>query len=389
VPSGYIRPYSSQFAVLQHVLDAIFVAGSLYLAALICDVPFGKFLLEISVIAGLSFYAIGQVRGIYTSWRISSIKSEIRAIAIVWVTAFAFILLIAFMTKTSADFSRRVMFIWLFLSPSLLVGERLVVRGLLRLLRRSGQNMRSVAIVGTNHSALKLAEQFNTKPWMGLVFKGFYDDRSTDRTMPEEIVKLAGNTSTLLMQAQAGEIDIIFVSLPLPAEMRIIGLVNALSDTTASVYILPDTILLDLANARWVDMYGTPMVSVFETPFYGADGWVKRIEDIVLGSLGMLVMALPMFVIALAVKLTSPGPAIFKQRRYGLKGEVLNVWKFRSMTVCEDGVNVPQAKHDDPRITRLGAYLRRTSLDELPQIINVLQGTMSIVGPRPHAVAHN
>jgi putative colanic acid biosynthesis UDP-glucose lipid carrier transferase len=224
---------------------------------------------------------------------------------------------------------------------------------------------------------------------MGLVFKGYYDDRSTDRIPPETLARLAGNSSTLLAQARAGEIDIVYIALPLHAEKRIVDLVDALADTTASVYILPDSLLFGLAHARWVNMDGMPVVSVFETPFYGVDGWVKRIEDIVLGSLIMAAIALPMLVIALAVKLSSPGPAIFKQRRYGLNGEVLYVWKFRSMTVCEDGVDVLQAKQGDPRTTRLGAFLRRTSLDELPQFINVLQGTMSVVGPRPHAVAHN
>jgi len=387
--SGYIRSHTSEFAVLERVLDAGLVIGSLYLATQFYEVPFGKYLVEVSFVSTLSFYAIGQARGIYGSWRISSIRSEISEIVLVWIMAFVLILAIAFLTKTSADFSRRVMLTWLFLSPLLLIGERLVVRGLLHELRRSGRNTRSVAIVGANRAGLKLADKFDTIPWMGLVFKGYYDDRSIDRLPPETLVKLAGNVSTLLMQVRAGEIDIVYIALPLLAEKRIVDLVNALADTTASVYILPDSLLLGLAHARWVNMDGMPVVSVFETPFYGVDGWVKRIEDVVLGSLIMAVIALPMLVIASAVKLSSPGPAIFKQRRYGLKGEILYIWKFRSMTVCEDGVNVPQAKHDDPRITPLGAFLRRTSLDELPQFINVLQGTMSVVGPRPHAVAHN
>lgn len=389
VPSGYIRSHTSQISALQRLLDVVLVVGSLYLAAQIQEVPYGGHLTRISVVAALSFYAVGQARGIYGSWRISSIKSEIRAIVLVWLMAFAVILAIAFMTKTSADLSRRVMFTWLVLSPSLLIGERLVVRGLLHELRRQGFNTRSVAIVGANHAGLNLVDKFNTIPWVGLVFKGYYDDRQIDRLATETHARLAGNLSTLLTQARAGEIDIIYIALPMHAEKRIIALVNALSDTTASVYILPDSLLLGLAHARWVNMNGMPVVSVFETPFYGVDGWVKRIEDVVLGSLIIVAIAVPMLIIASAVKLTSPGPAIFKQRRYGLEGEMLYVWKFRSMTVCEDGVTVPQAKQGDPRITRLGAFLRRTSLDELPQFINVLQGTMSVVGPRPHAVAHN
>jgi putative colanic acid biosynthesis UDP-glucose lipid carrier transferase len=119
------------------------------------------------------------------------------------------------------------------------------------------------------------------------------------------------------------------------------------------------------------------------------DGWLKRLEDIVVGSLILLVIAIPMLVIAICVKLTSRGPALFRQRRYGLNGEVIDVLKFRSMTVTEDGDEIKQATKDDPRVTKLGAFLRRTNLDELPQFFNVMGGSMSIVGPRPHAVAHN
>ena len=132
-----------------------------------------------------------------------------------------------------------------------------------------------------------------------------------------------------------------------------------------------------------------PVISVCETPFRGSDGVVKRLSDIVLSMLILALIFPLLIVLAILVKLTSPGPVIFKQRRYGLDGEQILVYKFRSMTVTEDGPDIPQARKGDARITPLGAIMRRTSMDELPQFINVLQGRMSIVGPRPHAVAHN
>jgi putative colanic acid biosynthesis UDP-glucose lipid carrier transferase len=155
------------------------------------------------------------------------------------------------------------------------------------------------------------------------------------------------------------------------------------------VYLAADFFVFDLLHARWVTLGGVPTMSLHETPFYGVDGWLKRLEDIVVGSLILLIIAIPMLIIALCVKLTSPGPALFRQRRYGLNGEVIDVLKFRSMSVTEDGAEIKQATKDDPRITRFGAFLRRTNLDELPQFLNVMAGSMSIVGPRPHAVAHN
>src|SRR5690606_31042578 len=170
---------------------------------------------------------------------------------------------------------------------------------------------------------------------------------------------------------------------------RVMDLLDDLRDSTASIYYVPDIFVFDLIQSRVGDIMGVPVVAMCETPFYGYRGAIKRVMDVVL-TLGILVFALPlMAVIAVAIKRTSPGPAIFRQRRYGLGGEEIIVYKFRTMYVTEDGPNIVQAKKDDARVTRVGRFLRRYSLDELPQLFNVLQGSMSLVGPRPHAVAHN
>ena len=162
-----------------------------------------------------------------------------------------------------------------------------------------------------------------------------------------------------------------------------------LKDTTASIYFVPDMFFTDLIQGHTGSVVGMPVISVCETPFRGANGLAKRASDIVLALLILLLIAPLLLVMAIAVKLTSPGPVIFKQRRYGLDGEEILVYKFRSMTVTEDGPTIKQAEKGDSRITPLGAFMRRTSIDELPQFVNVLQGRMSIVGPRPHAIAHN
>jgi putative colanic acid biosynthesis UDP-glucose lipid carrier transferase len=159
--------------------------------------------------------------------------------------------------------------------------------------------------------------------------------------------------------------------------------------TTASVFFVPDVFGISIIQGRLQDMNGVPVVGLCETPFTGTNRLVKRLSDIVLASLILVLIAPLLLAIAIAIKLTSPGPVIFKQRRNGLDGEEIVVYKFRSMRTQDDGDVVQQATKDDPRITPLGRFLRRSSLDELPQFINVLQGRMSIVGPRPHAVAHN
>jgi putative colanic acid biosynthesis UDP-glucose lipid carrier transferase len=164
---------------------------------------------------------------------------------------------------------------------------------------------------------------------------------------------------------------------------------RALADTTATVYLMADFFTYDLLHARWTELGSLPIVSIYDSPFRGAGGWLKRLEDLVLGSLILILIAPVLLGVALLVKLSSRGPVFFRQRRYGLNGKEIRVLKFRSMTVCEDGPKIKQATKDDKRVTPIGKILRRTSLDELPQFLQVITGEMSIVGPRPHAVAHN
>lgn len=387
--NGFLRTHTPKISVLQRLIDAFLIIVSFHAISWFYGASLVKYQIGFAVIAALCFYVVGQGRGIYGSWRIGTIRSEVGEIILIWMFAFVFVLVLAYVTKTSAYFSRRVVLTWLVLSPGLLIAARLSVRKALHELRRHGRNTRVVAIVGTSRVARQMVENINSMPWTGLVFKGYYEDLPNDMLVAEPAPALAGNLSELQSLARAGEVDVVYIALPMHKEQRIIELVNKFSDTTISLYLLPDSFVFDLMNARWISFNGIPIISIFETPFYGVDGWVKRMEDVVLGSAILAVIALPMLFISLAVKLTSPGPVFFKQRRYGLKGEVVYVWKFRSMTVCEDGADIPQAKQGDIRITPLGIFLRRTSLDELPQFLNVLQGTMSVVGPRPHAVAHN
>jgi putative colanic acid biosynthesis UDP-glucose lipid carrier transferase len=258
-------------------------------------------------------------------------------------------------------------------------------------LRSRGYNTRFAAIVGMTELGAQLAAQMNGISSLGLRVYGFYDDRDEERChpIPPELVTRGGTLADLVDAAKAGDVDLIYIAFPLRAEPRINQLLRELSDTTATVYLAADFYVYDLLHARWVTLGAVPTMSMHETPFYGVDGWLKRLEDIVIASVVLVVIAIPMAIIGLGVKLTSPGPVLFRQRRYGLNGEVIDVIKFRSMTVTEDGEHIRQATKEDSRITKFGAFLRRTNLDELPQFLNVLEGSMSIVGPRPHAVAHN
>lgn len=228
-------------------------------------------------------------------------------------------------------------------------------------------------------------------PELGLDFAGFYDDRPAARTgeLPEDVGSRLGSIGELVDKAQAGEVHRIYITLPMRAEQRTRHLLDQFADSTASVYIVPDFFVFELLHSRWTDIGGLPVVSVFENPFYGVDGVAKRICDVALASLALVVVAIPMAILAALVKLTSHGPVFFRQKRYGLDGREILVWKLRTMRTCDNGTVVKQATKEDPRITPLGRILRQASLDELPQLFNVLEGSMSLVGPRPHASAHN
>jgi len=254
-----------------------------------------------------------------------------------------------------------------------------------------GYNIHTFAIVGVNELGFQLARNIAASPELGLRPAGFFDDRPKERTpiIPAELGSRIGTIDDLVAQAREGKIQRIYITFPMRAENRIRLVLDKLGDTTASVSIVPDFFVFQLLHSRWSDILGLPTVSVFDSPLYGTDGMAKRLCDLVFGGLFLLLAAVPMTAIAAAIKLTSPGPVFFRQRRYGLDGREIRVWKFRTMTVCEDGPAAVQAVCNDPRVTPLGALLRKSSLDELPQLFNVLGGSMSLVGPRPHANAQN
>ncbi len=386
--SGLIRPHSSSLAVLYRATDCLIVFISLQLCARLLGIELhGSYELA-ATWAMVLFLLVAEIRGLYNSWRLDLMRHEIKHALWVWFAVACTLIVLAFLTKTSELFSRRVILSWMLLTPLLLVSLRVSVRLVIRALRKSGRNTRTLAFAGAGALAQKMSDMVEAAPWLGLRVVGVYDDREPESHSPGDL-PLKGKLSNLVEDSRTGKVDYVYITLPMQHEKSISQLITGLADTTASVYVVPDFYVFDLLQARWLNLNGFPIVGVFESPFLGVDGLLKRAEDLVLGSLILLLIAPLMLLIALGVKLTSPGPVIFKQRRYGLNGEVIDVWKFRSMSVCENGAQVVQARKNDPRVTRFGAFLRSTSLDELPQFINVLQGGMSIVGPRPHAVSHN
>jgi len=310
-------------------------------------------------------------------------------IAASWFAVVGLLLLLGWASHTLSAFDERALLAWALGTPAALFGaHRALPLWLPRILAVEGMHKTAV-IAGANDLGRRLAARLRGDPMLGFAFAGYFDDRGASRLRDLPASENLGTLERLADYARSHRVDVIYIALPMASQPRILRLLEELRDTTASIYFVPDIFVSDLIQAR-VDFVGElPVVAVCETPFYGFNGMVKRASDLVLAT-GILLLISPlMLAIAAGVKLSSPGPVLFKQRRYGVDGRKIVVYKFRSMTVAEDGDVVRQATRNDSRVTRFGAFLRRSSLDELPQFINVLQGRMSVVGPRPHAVAHN
>jgi|SoiMethySBSTD1v2_1073268.scaffolds.fasta_scaffold28704_4 undecaprenyl-phosphate glucose phosphotransferase len=388
---GLLQSNAPTFATLQRVFDGIWILTALYLARTAYPAEWNVGMTAAGLLAVLAYYLVAEVRGLYRSWRAAPPREEIFHVLVTWAAVVPILLFLGFATKTSADYSRVVTLSWFLGAPGLIVAWRMGVRLLLMELRKHGKNSRTIAIAGATRLARQLANRIREDASFGLRVHGFYDDRAGARRHDPDpsVGSVLGNLDQLVADARQGKLDIVYIALPLKAEPRINSIVRRLADTTATVYVAADFFVFDLLHARWTNVGDIPVVSIFDSPFHGVGGWLKRLEDLAIGAAILLLIALPMLLIAIGVRLTSPGPVFFVQKRYGLNGKEIRIIKFRTMTVCEDGADVQQARRNDPRVTRFGAFLRRHSLDELPQFFNVLMGDMSIVGPRPHAVAHN
>lgn len=318
-----------------------------------------------------------------------SIPSLVVKSSLIWLMIGFLLIILGWATTYIYYFSKEILIKWLILTPILQILSLILLKKLAPFVIQLQGPAKRTVIVGINKRSLNLAAKLNDSHYHAVTFLGFFEERSHER-LPEGFDgKILGDNEALTQFVKENQVNTIYLSLPMARQPRILELLDALKDTTASVYFIPDMFMTDLIHSKIEEIDGMPIVAVRETPFTGINGIVKRSADIVF-SMGILIAILPiLLIIGLGVKLTSPGPIIFKQKRYGLDGEEIKVYKFRSMSTCDNGANIAQATINDQRITKFGAFLRRTSLDELPQFINVLQGRMSVVGPRPHAVSHN
>jgi putative colanic acid biosynthesis UDP-glucose lipid carrier transferase len=422
---------NNMLSALEAILDPAALTLSLWLvSAGIEGQPLPPYLILGVIVFSITFPGASRLQ--------FSIKRLIFDVLYSWFWVALLLFFLGFATGYIAEFSSQALTTWLWVAPASQIGAHLALRTAAPyLLMLQGPAQRAI-IVGMNEQGIALAGRIRQTRYSRIELSGFFDDRNPARLQEAtqrvtrgdepgygdasgrgEAPGAAGETTQAARagdenghearharhEAQRGRllgrlrelpgfvkenrIQFIYLSLPMASQPRILHVLDELKDTTASIYFVPDMFITDLIQGRSGSVCGMPVISVCESPFTGSNGIIKRTSDIILSLLILILIAPLLLLIAIAIKLDSPGPVIFKQRRYGLDGEEILVYKFRSMRVCEDGDTIRQAQKGDARITRIGAFLRKNSLDELPQFVNVLQGRMSIVGPRPHAVAHN
>ncbi|EPJ5820625.1 undecaprenyl-phosphate glucose phosphotransferase [Pluralibacter gergoviae] len=375
---------ASIISVIQRFSDILIIFLSLYSVVTLNEAIFGYEALLLSFLVLVIFQMIGGITDFYRSWRGVNISTEIILILKNWSLSILITIgLIAL--QSSFDVSLNIYIQWYLCVVVGLISCRLLIRCISGILRKFGYNTRRVALAGSLPAGVNLIKSIIDQPWLGFIVEGYYDDNISTNSE----LKYVGDFGQLFHDAREGKLDRIYVAMNMSDEIKLKKLISKLTDTTCSVFFIPDIFTFNILQSRTEEINGIPVVPLFDTPLNGINMIFKRLEDIII-SLAILFFISPVLcVIAVIIKCTSPGPVIFRQIRYGMDGKPIKVWKFRTMVVMENDQKVIQAKKNDSRVTVFGRFLRSTSLDELPQFFNVLFGQMSVVGPRPHAVVHN
>jgi len=387
--TGMIQNNTNSFAFFYRLIDIIAIKLCLIIAIFFYNVSYDQQYFIMFLVGCITYIFAAESLSLYRSWRSGYFKQIIFYTFIAWAVSAVFILCYLFFTKSSTEFSRVTVAIWFALTFTFLIGWRYAFSLFLGKMRKKGYNTRKIAIIGLTKSGQRLAKQVLENPETGYRLTAIYDDRTDDRVAGTYHEYLDGSIAEGVNKARNNEFDAVYIALPITAEKRIKQILFLLGDTTANVQLVPDLFIYSLMKASMSHVGEIQTISVYDNPMRGASAILKRVEDILLSLSILTIIFIPMIAIAATIKLTSRGPVLFKQNRYGLDGKSIKVWKFRSMTATENGDKVVQATKNDMRITPFGGFLRRTSLDELPQFFNALKGDMSVVGPRPHAVAHN
>ncbi len=341
---------------------------------------------NVIVLALLAYAGIAELLGAYDVDAAFSLRRACARLLNAWAIAALCASALPSLLKSTIVTTPLAAATWFGIGTIALAAVRSVGADSLRALKRQGKLNQRVAIYGVNRQALALSQFITSHAALTLDLAGIYDERISPRADDAPSLARTGDLAALISAIRLGQVDQVIIAMPWSEDIHLRRVVSALSLTPVRIRLAPDRALFAFPDRPFVMLGDLPMMTLFERPISGKEQIAKRLEDLVLASLFILLAAPLMLVAALAIKLDSTGPIFFRQPREGFNNQRFRIWKFRSMHVGgPNSAVIQQAKRRDPRITRVGRIIRRTSIDELPQLFNVLSGEMSLVGPRPHA----
>jgi len=383
---GMLREYSSILSIGVRLIDILCVLiGSLVAYSLQFNNLLTPTRYQIAIlIALLLTVIIFSFSGLYRSWRGQSWIQQARVLIFRWISVLFILIMIGFLTKSGDTFSRVWIGLWFVSTMCLLLLFRFSLHHSLRILRANGFNKRRIVIIGAGELGCRVAKELSHSPWSGIEILGFIDDNIEFHGKEIEGIKIHGAVDKLSELVGRSNVDEVWITLPLRAEQRVKDILHELRFCTGAVRFVPDIFGLELINHSMIEVAGLPVVNISESPMYGFNRFIKFIEDKIIASVILLLISPVLVILAIGVKLSSAGPVFYRQERVSWNGKLFMMLKFRSMPVdSENNTGAVWAKEGESRATKFGAFLRKTSLDELPQFIDVLKGNMSIVGPRP------
>jgi len=328
--------------------------------------------------------------GIYSSARGKGPTFWIQKLSYGWFLVLLSLMTTSVLLKVNTSYSRVWFILWGILGWVYLLSLRKAIAIVLSFLRKKGWNKKRIIIFGAGDLGAKVEKQLRHITEVGFEIMAFFDDDPSKANKQINNINVYGPEVDLYDYIIHHSIHELWLTLPLRAENRLKEIIFNLRHSTILVRFVPDVFSFGLFNHSNSNIAGIPVLDLNKSPMVGVNRIVKAIEDRILAFIILLLISPLMLLIAVAIKMTSKGPVFFKQIRHGWDGKPIKIYKFRSMNLhTEKEGEITQATKNDPRLTRIGAFLRKTSLDELPQFFNVLQGRMSIVGPRPHAIQHN
>ena len=376
--------YRSLYILVKRLLDILLPYGTLFLSSVAYSVEWSDHYRMLGIIGGFVFTVANQFYGSYDNWRARSMFESAKMVCKSWGATLTLLIIVSFMLKHSHDFSRVVFALWALLNLLTILFFRYMSRQVLRFAFKRGLSTKKIAIAGVSEVGRYLIKLFRNNPCFGYVITGVYDDDSSLQTRSLEGVAVCGNLEQVCADAKRGMFEELYLCLPLGDEKKMLAILDQLSQTTTVVKYVPNLFAFDLLHAKLIDLKGLPVISIFDSPMsYPLYKTVKRVEDILIASLILFVIWPVILIIAIGVKLSSPGPVFYRQARIGWNGKPFTILKFRSMPVDLEKNGVVWGNASQKTTTKFAQFIRSTSLDELPQFLNVLAGDMSIVGPRP------